>query len=655
MRFAYNVSALILSTSLVLSSFSSETFADKKTKPASKPVSTETKKKDVAKKQDAKKKTPLGTSLEWIPADAAFYRAALRNREQIEAVLNSRAWAKLCGMPICREYARLQSHPMAQAALQLGKSKFAEAQPAAAQMETFFNDPQVQRFIEFLGDICSDEVFVYGDRGFVDLVELLHEINLAAMSNSLDGQPSGECPILKTLAKNPDRIVAPNLVMGFRIRDQHLAAEQLGKLELVLGLACWTQPELNGRMRREQINGTSFLTFKLDSRLLTDADANLSISEQDKKSFAALRKKIADLKLTIALGIKGDYLLVSLGPSTDGLARLNVSGKKGPSKRLIDRVEMRPVRRMKGRRLTSICYRSREFNRALCAPDKYAAALARRLDARLKSAKLDPATKTRLQADAVALRRDIESLRQKPGAVVKVCLMSRRGMESYCFDRGGHAWLDGYKPLGLLEHVGGRPLLLKSFRATCTVAQYDMATRWLAKGYDYFEDRVLWNIDAAWRKPCRLTVALLRPILRQIDRVNRRVLIPTLQDGQIVFLINDDGPAFITDTTAAERLQEVYEEYWTVYRDVVDALEDTRSDRRSDFNVAKPTISPCPLPEWMRLYENSAVGRSGRVVIIATSPAAVERLLKPAPPALGGLAAKCKHPRATVCFIDTAA
>ncbi|MBN2296355.1 MAG: hypothetical protein JXM70_28260 [Pirellulales bacterium] len=655
MKLTSTIPALILLTSLLFGSFSTEAFANKKNKPASKPASTEKSKKVAPKKQVVKKKKPPENALDWIPADIAFYRAALRNREQVEIVLNSRAWAKLCEMPICREYARLLSHPMTQATLRIGKSKLAEAQPATGQVETILNDPQVQRLIEFLIDICSDEVFVYGDRGFVNLVDMLQEINLASLNSMLEGKPNADVAVLRAIAQNADHLAVPNLVMGLRIRDRHLAAEQLGKLELMLGMACWTQPELNGRMRREQIDGANYLTFNLDSRLFFKPKTDLRIEGLDKQKAALLRKKIEDLKLTIALGIKGDYLLLSLGPSTDGLAMLNMPGKKKQSKRLIDRVEMRPVRDMKGCRLTSICYRSREFNRALYASNRYAAAIARRLDAGIASANFDKDTKIRLQTEAAALRKDIESLRRKPGALVKVCLMSERGMESYCFDRSQHPWLKGYKPLGLLEHVGGRPLLMKSFRATFTVAQYDMATKWLARSYDLFEDRVLWNIDPAWRKSCRLTVALLRPILRQIDRVNRQVLIPTLQDGQIMFLINEDGPAFVTDTTAAERLQEVFTEYWTVYSDVVDALEDTRRGQRPDFNAAKPTISPCPLPEWMRLYENSAVGRTGRVVIVATSPTAVKRLLEPAPPTLGGLSTKPKHHRATVCFIDTAA
>ena len=504
--------------------------------------------------QTAKEPSRLGSAVEWIPADAAFYRSAMRNRQQVEAVLNSRAWAKLCELPICREYARLKSHPLTQVALQVGKSKLAEAQPGAAQMQTILNDPQVQRLFEFLVDICCDEVFVYGDRGFIDLVDLAHEINLAAMRGSADKRQCDGDLILKALAKNADRIAVPNAVMGFRINDQHLAAEQLGKLELVLGLACWTRPELHGRMRRERIDGASYLTFKLDGRLLSGPQAGLKLEQLDKEEAAALRQKLDALQITVALGIKGDYLLLSVGPSTEGLAKLNVPGKQNVSERLIDRVEMKPVARMSGRRLTSVCYRSRELNEALCGRGRYAAVLAQRIDARLAASQIDKETKDRLRRDAAVLHKDIELLRKKPGAVVAICLMSERGMESYCFDRAEHPWLGGYKPLDLLDHVGGRPLLLKSCRSTMTDAQYDMAVRWLSTAYGYFEDHVLWNIDAAWRKRCRLTVALVKPILRQADHVNRRVLIPALRDGQLVFVLNDDGPALIADTTAAERI-----------------------------------------------------------------------------------------------------
>src|SRR5689334_9127931 len=40
------------------------------------------------------------SSLALIPADAAYYGAMLRNREQIDAVAKSKAWAKIKNLPL---------------------------------------------------------------------------------------------------------------------------------------------------------------------------------------------------------------------------------------------------------------------------------------------------------------------------------------------------------------------------------------------------------------------------------------------------------------------------------------------------------------------------------------------------------------------------
>ena len=39
-------------------------------------------------------------SLKWIPADASNYSSMLRNREQIEIIGKSKAWARLNSLPV---------------------------------------------------------------------------------------------------------------------------------------------------------------------------------------------------------------------------------------------------------------------------------------------------------------------------------------------------------------------------------------------------------------------------------------------------------------------------------------------------------------------------------------------------------------------------
>src|SRR5437016_6139463 len=45
----------------------------------------------------------LDTSLKFIPEDAAFYASMLRNREQLQTILNSRAWATLKELPAVQQ------------------------------------------------------------------------------------------------------------------------------------------------------------------------------------------------------------------------------------------------------------------------------------------------------------------------------------------------------------------------------------------------------------------------------------------------------------------------------------------------------------------------------------------------------------------------
>ena len=43
------------------------------------------------------------------------------------------------------------------------------------------------------------------------------------------------------------------------------------------------------------------------------------------------------------------------------------------------------------------------------------------------------------------------------GAVMGLSFLTDRGIEGYQYAWGGHGPMDGSKPLGLLEHVGGNP------------------------------------------------------------------------------------------------------------------------------------------------------------------------------------------------------
>ena len=104
-------------------------------------------------------------SLDLVPADAAFYSAMLRNREQFDAIVNSKAFAKIKALPY----------------VQMGLALYANAgrRPGFAPGPVRGRPPRSgssSRSLNFLADLLSDEVFIYGGPSFNQAVELLQGV-----------------------------------------------------------------------------------------------------------------------------------------------------------------------------------------------------------------------------------------------------------------------------------------------------------------------------------------------------------------------------------------------------------------------------------------------------------------------------------------------
>ena len=77
-------------------------------------------------------------SLDIVPADAAFYSVMLRNREQFEAIVNSKAFAKIKDLPYV------------QMGLGMYNMQAADPDSPAGKFEAARRDPEVKRSLAFL-------------------------------------------------------------------------------------------------------------------------------------------------------------------------------------------------------------------------------------------------------------------------------------------------------------------------------------------------------------------------------------------------------------------------------------------------------------------------------------------------------------------------
>ena len=231
--------------------------------------------------------------------------------------------------------------------------------------------PAGQDLLGLLADMFSRDVFVYGDEGLVDLLELPQKLN-AQQSAQIFGQIAGKSDELTRAASSPrdaassannlEQIRIPDLVAGFQVKNTDRAQSNLDNLMGFLTLASMNAPELQGFCKRTTVCGNDYVTVTVKgSQIQWDQVPldDLRKIEMEKGEVDKVVDRVKQLTLVVAIGLRDDYLLVSIGESTEELARL------GASKLLVDRPELKPLRDFADRRLTSISYVSKAMNERL--------------------------------------------------------------------------------------------------------------------------------------------------------------------------------------------------------------------------------------------------------------------------------------------------
>ena len=125
------------------------------------------------------------TSLAFIPDDVAFYSCSLRTKEQLDAVLRSRAFAKI------------KQHPLVQMGIAQVMAQWESPQlPQVEIAKQLLEQPDNQELVALLQDAVSHEIFVAGDKNASKLLQLLLELsqkmNSIQLTIALDGRPAND-------------------------------------------------------------------------------------------------------------------------------------------------------------------------------------------------------------------------------------------------------------------------------------------------------------------------------------------------------------------------------------------------------------------------------------------------------------------------------
>lgn len=599
-----------------------------------------------------------GNSLDWVPADATVYSSSLRLKEQIDAIAESNAWKKFIEIP---------SIAMG---WQMAQMQINNPEGPAAMFWQLMELPENQQLVKLAGEMFSDEIVFYAGEDFPKFMELLSIVQGSRIGPMLQQMGAGGMgpvdpnearmrALAEAIVEEPELLVVPDMVLAFKVKDQAAGETQLKRLEVVAKMAI-KQSEAEVELKRESIDDVEYLVIKLEGSKLPwpeDKPAGLSI---DDETYDSLKDIISKQEVVVALGVWNDYVLLSIGESTDHLSDL------GGDDLLVESDSFEPLLphlEEEDGDLVSVSYISADVVKAQAISpqdlDEAAEAAEELIE---KSDDIDDELKGELSEDAVELADDLKPYLPKPGAIASCTLKTDTGFESFTYNWSENTRLNGTLPLELTNHVGGGPIVAFVGRGVSDPEAYAILAKWVGKGIGYFEGYGLAEMEPEERAHAEKVLEIIKPLLTRIDEATRDHLIPALEDGQAALVLDADisskqwqaeMPKSFTELPMAEiavvvgvsdsgELKEAAKAYWSIAQDAVEALKEfDESEVPEDFELPEPAkaeTSDGVVYSWAAPSEAElddqialAVAIGEHVAAITSSPAMAERILTETP------------------------
>ena len=612
-------------------------------------------------------------SLKKVPADASFYSASMRLREQWHIFRDSKAYAKLMQIPL------VQIGKM-QATFQWEQSE----EPTIAKLREYVQSQAGQDAVAVLKEMFAEEVFVYGGNDIADVFGVFMEVNsmrrAAPVEAALSGKEKDEVltdRMFEVLEKNADKLKVPTMVFGFRIKDQERAKRELDEVHSLLrNLLDQAQPELAAHLEREQIGGHEFLSFRADGSMLPWEKIEEEADDLTDEQFEKIKNFVSKQKLVVALGVTDEFVVLSIGESTDQLEKMG-KGDVLASVPAIKRLEKHA-----GERVVGIQYASKAFATEVGSTDRTMDDIIGAAEQALDKAEVSEERRQQILEDIRSF--DLARFMPAPGNTSAVMFLTDRGYEGFQYNDQKRPMLDSSKPLSILSHVGGRPLLLFASRSKQNISDYESLVEWLKKTALHLEKIVEDKADEEdWAKYQDVREKAL-VLLERLDRANRDYLYTALADGQGAFILSADAKSkqwikqmpespkalpmlevgFTAAVSDAEKLRQAVRVYIDVAVEAYELIKEHNPKEMPELKLPKADVSELsdggklykfPLPKKWGVDPQVAVtaGLTDKQVAVSTMPKTTERLLAETPPDLD-TSLKLDRPAAIVTHIEFA-
>jgi hypothetical protein len=611
-------------------------------------------------------------SLTKVPADSAFYSSTLRIKEQVDAFVESKAYAKLMQIPLVQTMKMM-------AVFQLQQSP----QPAIAQIREYLESPAGKDAVALVHEMFSDEVFAYGGSNIAESAKFLMELNSLAshvrVQVSVDGEkaPKEENVLKKIEEKLSSGVTVPTFVVGFRIKNTERAKRELDELHSMLrNVLDEHQPELAAHLQRDQIAGHEFLTMRLDGSMIPWEKIREQAENIDEEQFNSIRDAVSKKTLAVALGVVDEFVLLSVGPSTEHLEKI------GQGETLANHPAIKRLEKHAAQKVVSLTYMSKALAESLGSPKQTLDDIATSVEQGLVEAKVDEDDRKTILDDIRAF--DLAKIMPASGETSGIAYLTARGYEMFQYTTASRPMLDSSKPLSILSHVGGNPLVLLATRSKQSVEDYTEIVKWLKKiasdGEKIYEKTGDEDEVAKYKEFRDRGVALLK----RLDTANRENLIPALADGQGAFVMDltatsnqwfqgmPESPkplpmlemAFVTSVSDAEKLRKGVSTYASVAHDYYKLMREIDADEtpkikwpkfksRNVEGVGKIYIYPLPKDWGVDPQVAVNAGMNDKIAAVSLMPATTQRLLQEQKSSID-TALPLDHPAALIAHFEFA-
>lgn len=454
----------------------------------------------------------FAASLQFAPADAASYATFLRLGEQWDAISKSKAWQKLIELPLAQDAWKKVNGP-----------------------DSPLQNKEVQKWLSLAGELVSRECCMIAGESWTDFALILQEVQgtrLGQMFKQLGqlGVANDTAQLKSMLAalnENRDKLKAPDLLLGFRAANAKRAGELHKKIAEGLGDLVEIVGPLKGRLKKQRIGGAEWTVVKLDGTMVPWNEIPWNAIEEQPGEYKALVKRLEALTLTLAIGVHDDFVIVSLGSATDMVDKL------GKGKKLSELPEFKVLNDHAERKIDSISYTSKSSNARTQLSKNDIDDMVEGIDTLLENLDLTKEQRQTIKKDLLALAKEWKAGLPEAGATLDFSFATEQGSESYGYDWTVYPGGIQAKPLSLLQHVGGNPILAVVGRSTTLAEDYRWLVKLIKTADKHFENLVLPKLEQEVREPVAKALEVIRPLARELDGINEKMLLPALKDGQI--------------------------------------------------------------------------------------------------------------------------